>query len=78
MELWKARLNTVNKHSGFIKYDKFLNFGLRKDLSVSEERFRFMELASQLFSYSASYLIRELLRQSVSSLLCQLVTDLKM
>lgn len=37
MERWKAILNKVNKHSGFIKYDQFLNSGLRKDLSVSEE-----------------------------------------
>jgi len=54
MERWKALLNMVNKYSGFIKYDKFLNFGLRKDLSVSEEWFSFKELASWLFSYSAS------------------------
>jgi len=46
MERWKALLNVVNKHSGFIKYDKFLNFRLRKDLSVSEEIFCFVELAS--------------------------------
>jgi hypothetical protein len=54
MERWKAILNMVNKYSGFIKYDQFLNSGLRKDLSVSEELFCFMELASLLFTYSAS------------------------
>jgi len=46
MERWKALLNKVNKFSGFIKYDKFLNFGLRKDPSVSEEWFSFIALAS--------------------------------